>query len=190
MAQGAGTPRIAPVSREPVRGRLAGRTVLLTGASGFLGKAVLATLMRTAPEIGEIRLLLRAGSDEDAHRRLVEEVLGADAFAEAGKDRERLDPSRLRALPGDLGGHAVAAPSRADWAGIDVVIHCAAPVSFEEPLDEAIALNSYGPARLLAHLLEAGSSPHFVHVSTAYVADRASGVVLEDGFSHHAVAAL
>src|SRR3954447_25500169 len=111
MGQGAGTPRIAPVSREPVRGRLAGKTVLLTGASGFLGKAVLSTLMRVAPEIGEVRLLLRAGSDEDAHRRLVEEVLAADAFSDAGQGGgERLDPARLRALPGDLGGHAVAAP--------------------------------------------------------------------------------
>jgi alcohol-forming fatty acyl-CoA reductase len=184
------TPRIAPVTREPVRERLAGRTILLTGASGFLGKAVLSTLMRTAPEIREVRLLLRAGSEEDAHRRLVEEVLAADAFAGVGGGRDHLDPARLRALPGDLGGHAVAAPSRSDWAGVDVVVHCAATVSFEEPLDDAIALNSHGPARLLEHLLEAGSRPHFVHVSTAYVADRRSGLVLEDGVTHHAVAGL
>lgn len=192
MGDGAVVPRIAPVSGESVRARLADRTILLTGASGFLGKAVLAALMRTAPEIGEVRLLLRAGDEEDAHRRLVEEVLGSDAFTEADRngDGERLDPSRLRALAGDLGAHAASAPRREDWAGVDVVIHCAATVSFEEPLDEALALNSHGPERLLRHLLEAGSTPHFVHVSTAYVADRQQGVVMEDGTVHHAVTGL
>ena len=132
-------PRIAPVSRDPVRERLAGKTILLTGASGFLGKAVLATLMRVAPEIGEVRILLRAGSDEDARRRLVDEVLAAEAFHEGtGATDQRLDPARLRALAGDLAGHAAAAPRRSDWAGVDTVIHCAATVSFEEPLDDAI----------------------------------------------------
>ena len=59
-------------------------------------------------------------------------------------------------------------------------VHCAATVSFEEPLDHALALNSFGPVRLLARL-SGGSRPHFVHVSTAYVADRQSGEVAEDG---------
>jgi nucleoside-diphosphate-sugar epimerase len=182
------TPRIAPMGREPVRERLAGKTILLTGASGFLGKAVLATLMRAAPEAAEVRLLLRAGDDEGAHERLVHDVLGSDAFA--GPVTAGLDPARLRALPGDLGGRAAIAPRGGDWAGVDVVVHCAATVSFEEPLDEAVGLNSRGPARLLGHLLDAGSTPHFVHVSTAYVADRRSGVVLEDGLSHGAVRGL
>ena len=61
-------PRIGAVSREittataageRVRDRLAGRKLLLTGASGFLGKAVLATLLRSAPDIDQIVVLLQ-----------------------------------------------------------------------------------------------------------------------------------
>ena len=47
---------------------------------------------------------------------------------------------------------------------IDVVIHCAASVSFEQALDEALELNGKGPTRLLNALREAGSDPYFIHV--------------------------
>src|SRR6202040_2262052 len=43
---------------------------------------------------------------------------------------------------------------------------------------------------LLERLRRSGSRPHFVHVSTAYVADRRAGVVAEDGVPHHALADL
>jgi alcohol-forming fatty acyl-CoA reductase len=161
-----------------VRDRLAGRSVLVTGASGFLGKAVLAALLRHGEGIERLVVLLRAPTDEDARRRLLDEVLVAEPFA-------GLDGSGIRAIAGDLGADGLA--DGPDWAGIDTVVHCAATVSFEEPLDRALALNSFGPVRLLEHLERAGSRPHFVHVSTAYVADRQSGEVAEDGLPHHAV---
>src|SRR5215207_10391535 len=190
------TPRIAPVTREGnqrVRDRLAGKAVLVTGATGFLGKSVLAALLRHGEGIERLVVLLRAASDEDAGRRLREEVLVAEPFAQLPGDeiRGRLDAGRIQAVAGDLSGDG-AAPTGGGgpWAGIDSVIHCAATVSFEEPLDSALALNSFGPVRLLERLENAGSRPHFVHVSTAYVADRQSGEVSEDGLPHHAVSDL
>ena len=187
-------PRIAPVSADGqrVRDRLAGRCILLTGASGFLGKAVLAALVRHGDRIERLEVLLRAGSDEEARRRLLDEVLVAEPFADLPTEeiRRRIDTGRIHALAADLGGAELALGAGGAWTGIDTVIHCAATVSFEEPLDDALALNSFGPARLLEHLRSAGSEPHFVHVSTAYVADRRSGRVAEDGLPHHAIAAL
>ena len=46
------------------------------------------------------------------------------------------------------------------------------------------------PSACSSGCASAGSRPHFVHVSTAYVADRQSGEVAEDGLPHHAVADL
>jgi fatty acyl-CoA reductase len=175
--------RIAPVSAEGqrVRDRLTGKSVLLTGASGFLGKAVLGALLRHGGGTRRLVVLLRADDEAAARRRLLDEVLVAEPLA-------GLDGRRVEVIAGDLREDRAAAGEA--WSGIDTVIHCAATVSFEEPLDDALELNSFGPARLHERLRRAGSDPHFVHVSTAYVADRRSGEVLEDGLPHHALAGL
>ncbi|HWK25864.1 MAG TPA: HAD-IB family hydrolase [Solirubrobacter sp.] len=134
----------------------------MTGASGFVGKAVLAQFIRELPET-RVTVLLRG----DAAKRLKDEVLTSAPF-------EGLDGSAVEAIGGDLGHDGLQLPH-----GVDVVIHCAASVSFEQSMDEALELNGKGPARLLQSLRDAGSDPYFVHVSTAYAAGQRTGLVLE-----------
>lgn len=149
--------------------RLAGKALLLTGASGFVGKAVLAQCLREL-ELGRLVVLLRAGDADGARRRLADDVLSSAAF-------EGLDTSGVIAVAGDVALDGLGGVD--GLGGIDVVVHCAASVSFEQPLDEMLELNGRGPARLLRALRAAGSDPHVVHVSTAYAAGRRSGLVLE-----------
>ena len=84
-----------------MRDRLAGRSVLVTGGSGFLGKAVLAALLRHGDGIERLLVLLRARSDAAARQRLLEEVLVAEPFADlpAAEIRERLDAGGSRPSP-------------------------------------------------------------------------------------------
>src|SRR5215218_2073881 len=172
--------------------RLRDETVLLTGGSGFLGMAVLSTLLTHAPEFKRLVLLLRADDDAAAQRRLTDEVLTNVAFATLPRDwlRGMLDSGRLYAVAGDLASERREGARPRGWGEVDTLINCAASVSFEEPLDEALALNAFGPARLLASLRAAGSDPYVVHVSTAYVADCQVEVVHEDGLPHPALATL
>jgi HAD superfamily hydrolase (TIGR01490 family) len=146
---------------ETLKESLSGKALLLTGASGFVGKAVLAQCLHELPET-EVTVLLRG----DARERL-DQILAGDIF-------EGLDGAGIGTLSGDLSDENLKG-----LGGIDVVIHCAAGVSFEQPLDEALELNSKGPARLLRSLRAAGSDPYFVHVSTAYAAGQRTGLVLE-----------
>jgi HAD superfamily hydrolase (TIGR01490 family) len=136
---------------------------LLTGASGFVGKAVLAQIVRELPDT-TVTVLLRGN---DPLKRLQDEVLTSAPF-------DGLDGSAVKAVGGDLGSDGLEGVD-----DIDVVIHCAASVSFEQSLDEALELNGKGPTRLLNALREAGSDPYFVHVSTAYAAGQRTGLVLE-----------
>jgi HAD superfamily hydrolase (TIGR01490 family) len=163
--------------------RLAGRAALLTGASGFLGKAVLATLLRTAPDLERIVLVLRADDDAAARRRLADQVLHSAAFDELDPDdlQAATEDGRLVAVAGDVQADGLGRPDGPPdaFAGVDVAIHCAASVSFEQPLDDALELNARGPVRLLRALRAAGSDPELVHVSTAYASGMRTGLVLE-----------
>ncbi len=173
-----------------MKGRLAGSTILVTGGSGFLGKAVLASLLRNAGDLERLLVLVRAPDAAAAQRRLLEEVLASDAFGGLpdGAVGEMLGAGRIRAVLGDLKTGALPGPEREGWGEVDTVIHCAASVSFESPLDEILELNALGPIRLLDSLADAGSRPHFVHVSTAYAADcRGGEIVHEDGLPHPGV---
>jgi nucleoside-diphosphate-sugar epimerase len=174
-----------------VSGRLAGRTILLTGGTGFLGKTVLATLLSRAPDIGRVLLLLRAPDPEGADRRLAE-VVESEAFAAVDRDaiREMIASGRIAALHGDLADEGLPGKLRGRLGEVETVIHCAASVSFEEALDSAVALNALGAARLLDCLRADGAEPHFVHVSTAYAADCSHSLVREDGPDHPGLAKL
>lgn len=159
--------------------RLRDATVLLTGASGFLGKAVLGACLRELDQTTRLRLALRAADDDAARRRLVDEILSSPAVRAAGDADAALDAGRLRALAIDLSKDDLGRTDPPDLSGVDVVVHCAASVSFEQPLDEILDLNVRGPLRLLRALRAAGADPHFVHVSTAYAAGMRTGLVLE-----------
>ncbi len=174
------------------RERLAGASVLLTGGSGFLGKAVLAALLEHGADLGRLTVLLRAGDADTAQQRLREEVLANDAFSGVAEAsiRERLDAGRLRAVAGDLEADDLAERAGDGLRGVDIVIHCAASVSFEEALDDAVGVNVLGPARLFDGLAAAGSTPHFIHVSTAYAGDCHQDTVHEDDARHSGLASL
>jgi fatty acyl-CoA reductase len=48
----------------------AGRSVFITGGSGFVGKQIVEKLLRSCPDIGNIYLLMRAKRGVDVDQRL------------------------------------------------------------------------------------------------------------------------
>ncbi len=64
---------------------------------------------------------------------------------------------------------------RALWGTADVIIHSAAAVSFDSPMDSAVEINLLGPTRIANLANEMGVTPHLVAVSTCYVAGNRRG---------------
>jgi fatty acyl-CoA reductase len=154
-----------------------GKRIAVTGATGFLGTAVVERLLRAVPGC-EVVVLVRPGRARRADERVRREVLANDAFdrlqAEGAMDEAQ---RRLKVVGGDVGldGLGLTDEHRALFASCDAVIHAAASVSFDAPLDAAVEVNLLGPTRIAQTLVEAGSSAHLIAVSTAYVAGTRRG---------------
>lgn len=167
-----------------VRQYLRGKTVLLTGGTGFLGKVVVERLLRAAPELACVHLLIRV-TREPAAARLDGEVLSAGVFNALADTHRGGWPSLVRDMLLPVAGD-VSQPrlglSDDDYAAltnqVDVVINCAASVTFDAPVNEALLHNTRS-AEHVAAFARACRSAVLVHVSTAFVAGRRTGLISE-----------
>jgi HAD superfamily hydrolase (TIGR01490 family) len=160
---------------------LAGAHVFLTGATGFVGQAVLERLLSSYPDT-RVSILVRTKGSATTETRLAnllrkpvfkawKEKVGEDEAARILAERVSVVSGSLTSiseLPGD----------------IDVVIHGASTVSFDPPIDEAFDTNVGGALGLYGALLASGSDPHVVHVSTCYVGGIRKGIMPEASLTH------
>ena len=160
---------------------LDGRRIAITGSTGFLGTALVERLLRSAPGC-ELVLLLRPGRMRTVEQRARREIFKNDAFDrlrdELGTDGfDAMVERRVTVVRGDVGtdGLGLDDDGRATLASCDVVIHSAATVSFDSPLDGAVEVNLLGPTRIAETLHDLGVAPHLVAVSTCYVAGNHRG---------------
>ncbi len=166
---------------------LAGKKIVMTGVTGFIGEQLLWKILTELPDTTPSVLVRRKGSATAQHRMLgvVKKKIFAEMAAAAGGPEAFL-ASRIEVIEGDLPG---VPPLPRD---LDVVVHCAGDVSFDPPIDQAFITNVVGTQALMERMLEAVTGedgeltkiPHYVHISTAYTAGRRRGVIPEAPHAH------
>ena len=157
----------------------AAAVVLLTGATGFVGKVVASELLRRRAELGIERILalVRARDPEQADARLRSEVLASPAFAAEPPGFEKW----LEALPGDITAPRLGLAGEAFErvrGDVSHVIHCAASIRFSLPLAEATLTNAGGALHALEVARACKRLASLVVVSTAFVTPHRGGGVL------------
>jgi len=165
---------------------LAGKRIAITGSTGFLGTALVERLLRSVPDC-ELVLLIRAGRMRNVEQRAAREIFKNNCFDRirtelSGKDAFDAEVARrVQVIEGDVGtdGLGLTEAGRAVLATCDIVIHSAATVSFDSPLDLAVEVNLMGPTRIARTLGDLGVTPHLVAVSTCYVAGNRRGAAPE-----------
>jgi alcohol-forming fatty acyl-CoA reductase len=160
---------------------LAGKHLLVTGVTGFVGEALLERLLYDLADT-RITVLVRPRGGTSAEDR-TRELLTKPAFErlrerDGAEAVDALVGTRITVLDGDL-DRVPPLPN-----DIDIVVHCAGEVSFDPPIHEGFATNLHGTLNLLAAVAESGAAPHYVHISTAYVAGRRQGHVTEGRLDH------
>jgi fatty acid CoA ligase FadD9 len=158
------------------------RTVLLTGATGFLGRYLaLEWLERMDLVDGKVIALVRAKSDDEARARLDKTFDSGDPKLLA--HYRELAADRLEVLAGDKGEANLGLDQRT-WQRladtVDLIVDPAALVNHVLPYSELFGPNAVGTAELLRIALTTKLKP-YTYVSTIGVGDQiAPGKFVED----------
>lgn len=153
--------------------------ILITGGTGFLGKAVLSRIAELST-YEKIYLLVRPKRDEDAKARVAKMI---ERMFPPGKI-EALK-SKILAVEGDLTAGQLGIPDTMITklaADIDQILHVGASTDFGAPLRESRQNNVEGTRHVLdmaVKLKLAGSKARIDYISTAFVAGIKPGKVTE-----------
>ncbi|XP_025194170.1 fatty acyl-CoA reductase wat-like [Melanaphis sacchari] len=146
-----------------------GMTVLLTGATGFLGNLILEKLIRTCSGVKRIYVLIREKKGKTTEERFKE--LFNDPLFELMKKQEPNYLEKITAVIGDccLPNLGIDLQNTNILKNeVNIVIHSAATVRFDEHLRKAVNVNIIALQDILKMSQEMPNLKAFVHISTAY----------------------
>ncbi|HEX7209423.1 MAG TPA: SDR family oxidoreductase, partial [Propionibacteriaceae bacterium] len=135
-----------------LRDLLAGKKIVMTGVTGFIGEQLLWKILTELPDTMPAVLVRRKGSATARDRMisLIKKPIFNDLRDSAGGATALLD-GRIEVIEGDL-------PNVPELpADLDLVVHCAGDVSFDPPIDQALTTNVIGTKALMDRMLQAVS---------------------------------
>ncbi|KAL3350134.1 hypothetical protein AABB24_022910 [Solanum stoloniferum] len=166
---------------------LEGKTIFITGATGYLAKILTEKILRVQPNVKKIYLLIRAPDSNSAKQRFNNEVIKTNLF---GVLREKLganlhgfiEDNKVFPVAGDIGCDSLGINSELKdemCREIDIIVNSAATTRFDERYDTAIRTNVLGAMHILNFSKQCSKLMMLLHVSTAYVCGEKEGLILE-----------
>uniref|UniRef100_A0A665T9A8 Fatty acyl-CoA reductase n=1 Tax=Echeneis naucrates TaxID=173247 RepID=A0A665T9A8_ECHNA len=147
----------------------AGKSVLITGATGFMGKVLLEKLLRSCPEVKVVYVMVRSKAGQSPQERITD-IINCKLF-ERLQNEQPDSTGKIIAINSDLTQPELDL-SKEDQTilteNVNIVFHCAATVRFNEPLKDAMKLNVLATQKMLALAHRMKHLEIFIHISTAY----------------------
>ncbi|KAL5830867.1 hypothetical protein ACOSQ4_016221 [Xanthoceras sorbifolium] len=169
---------------------LENKSILVTGATGFLAKIFMEKILRVQPNVKKLYLLLRATDSKSAIQRFNNEVIVKDLFRvlkeKFGVHLNTIISEKITLVPGDISCEDLGLKDsnlrEEMWNELDVIINLAATTNFDERYDVALGLNTFGAKNVLNFAKQCVKLKVFIQVSTAYVSGERSGLILENSY--------
>ncbi|KAL5765528.1 hypothetical protein ACOSP7_016145 [Xanthoceras sorbifolium] len=168
------------------------KTILVIGATGFLGKIFVEKILRIQPNIKKLYLLVRARDAYSAAQRILNEVEDKELFRVL-KDKwggthnlRSFISEKMIAVPGEVSYENLGVTNfnlvEEMMTNIDIILNFAATTNFNERYDIALGTNTTAAFHVLSFAKKCVNIKMFLHVSTAYVCGERSGIIAEDSF--------
>lgn len=153
-----------------------GKTIFVTGATGFLGKVFIYKMFKEFPDLEALYVLIRPKRNVNPRDRLNKELFGSACF---GPLKKQVGDAEWQRLQNKC--HPVTGDIMNDRLGIDddtyrmlsqkvnYIFHLAATIDFQEKLNISVQMNVLGSLRVQALAHRCTQLHAFVHVSTCYV---------------------
>ncbi|KAG4183215.1 hypothetical protein ERO13_A09G094650v2 [Gossypium hirsutum] len=164
-----------------------GKTILITGATGFLAKVFVEKILRIQPNVNKLYLLVRASNNKSAKQRLYDEIISKELFKilcnNWGSKFDALISNKVKAVAGDISFENLGlndSELREEMQKeIQIIVNVAASTDFSERYDDALDINTFGAFNVLNFGKKCDKVKLFLHISTAYVCGEEIGIILE-----------
>ena len=151
-----------------------GKSILITGCTGFVGKVLLEKILFSLPNVLRIYVFVRPKKGSHIQERFQKEIIDSPCFDRLRRaysfDSEilpKLIPISGDMLKPNLG--LSAEDLRELCENTNIIINSAASVDFNQRLDQALQINTLGTLRVVDLAKSCKCLHAFVQISTAYV---------------------
>ncbi|XP_035456388.2 fatty acyl-CoA reductase wat [Spodoptera frugiperda] len=159
---------VIDLGTSPVQQFYKGTTIFLTGGSGFLGKQFMEKIFRSC-EIERIYILLRPKKGKTIAQRLT--YILKDPLYETLRKKKPNFANDIVPIEGDVADVRLGLSDK-DWdtltKEVNVIVHLAATVRFDEHLKKAGLINVRGTREMLELGKQCKNLKIFNHISTAF----------------------